>query len=47
MYNIQRLLKKHSTMIMTVIASGGVITTTILAIKETPKALKLLEEAKE
>lgn len=47
MYNIQRLLKKHSTMIMTVIASGGVITTTILAIKATPKALKLLEEAKE
>jgi hypothetical protein len=47
MYNIQRLLKKHSTLILTIIASGGVITTTVLAVKATPKALRLLEEAKE
>jgi hypothetical protein len=46
MNNIQRFLKKNSTLIMSIIASGGVITTTVLAVKATPKALRLLEEAK-
>ena len=45
MNNVQYFLKKNSTLIMTVIASGGVIATTILAVKATPKALKILEEA--
>ncbi len=45
MYNIQNLLRKHSTLIMTVIASTGVIVTTVLAVKATPKAIKLLNEA--
>ena len=47
MNNVQYFLKRNSRLIMTIIASGGVITTTILAVKATPKALKLLEEAKE
>lgn len=45
MNRIQYLLKKNSPLIMTVIASGGVIVTTVLAVKATPKAIKLLEEA--
>lgn len=45
MNNIQYLLKKHSTLIMTVVASGGVIVTTVLAVKATPKAQKLLKQA--
>lgn len=45
MNKIQYLLKKHSTLIMTVIASGGVIATTVLAVKATPKAIKILKKA--
>ena len=47
MNKMQILLKKHSSTILTVISSIGVITTTILAVKATPKAMKLIEEAKE
>ena len=45
MNNIQYFLRKHSPLIMTVVASGGVIFTTILAVKATPKAIKKIEEA--
>lgn len=45
MNDVQYFLKKHSTLIMTIAASCGVITTTVLAVKATPKAVKLLEEA--
>ena len=40
-------LKKHSPLILTGIGGVGVVVTTITAVKATPKALSLLEEAKE
>ena len=40
-------LRKHSPTILTCIGAGGVIGTTVLAVKATPKALMLLEDAKE
>ena len=45
MDKVQYFLKKHSTLILTIAASCGVITTTVLAVKATPKAIKLLDEA--
>ena len=45
MERIQYFLKKNSTLIMTVLASCGVVTTTILAVRATPKAIKLLKDA--
>lgn len=45
MEKIQYLLKKHSTLVMTAAASAGVVVTTVLAIKATPKAMKLLNRA--
>ena len=40
-------LKKHSPEILTGIGIAGMITTTILAVRATPKALLLIEEKKE
>lgn len=40
-------LSKHSPEILTGIGIAGMVTTTILAVKATPKALKLIEEHKE
>jgi hypothetical protein len=40
-------VSKHSPEILTGIGTAGLITTTVLAVKATPKALKLIEEAKE
>ena len=52
--NVAKILKdvknatsKHSPAILTGLGIAGMITTTILAVKATPKALELLEEAKE
>ena len=39
-------VKKHSPTILTGIGIAGMITTTILAVQSTPKALRLLEEKK-
>lgn len=47
MDKMQILLKKHSSTILTIISSIGVISTTVLAVKATPKAVKLIEEAKQ
>lgn len=41
------MLVKHSPEILTGIGIAGMITTTILAVKATPKALQLIEEEKE
>lgn len=41
-----RSVKKHSPTILTGIGIAGMITTTILAVQSTPKALRLLEEKK-
>lgn len=40
-------LKRHSSTILTVIGGVGVILTTIMAVKATPKAVEKLEQAKE
>lgn len=42
----KRFLDKNASTILTFIGGAGVIATTIVAIKDTPKAVKLLEEAK-
>jgi hypothetical protein len=42
----QVFFKRNSSTILTVVGGAGVITTTVLAIKATPKAVTLLEEAK-
>ena len=45
MNKLELFLKKNSSTILTVIGAGGVVATTVLAVKATPKALSLLEEA--
>lgn len=42
----EKALKKHSPEILTGIGITGMITTTVLAVKATPKALMLIEERK-
>lgn len=42
----ERYLKHNSSTILTLLGAVGVIGTTVLAVKATPKAMKLLEEAK-
>lgn len=39
-------MKKHSPEILTGVGIAGMITTTVLAVKATPKALKLIDEVK-
>lgn len=46
MNKAQLFLKANSPTILTVIGSTGVVITAVLAIKGTPKAMKLIEEAK-
>lgn len=46
MNKTQMFLKRHSSTILTVFGAAGVVGTTILAVRATPKALKLLEEAR-
>lgn len=45
MTNAQYLLKKYSPAILTGVSMIGVVATTVLGIKATPKALKLINEA--
>lgn len=42
----ERYLKHNSSTILTLLGAVGVVGTTVLAVKATPKAMKLLEEAK-
>lgn len=44
--NAQTMVSKHSPEILTGIGIAGMITTTVLAVKATPKALTLMEERK-
>lgn len=44
--NVRLSLSKHSPEILTGIGIAGMVTTTVLAVKATPKALQLIEEAK-
>lgn len=43
--NIQKSVTRHSPEILMGIGIAGMVTTTVLAVKATPKALRLLEEA--
>ena len=42
----QKFVKRNASTILTVVGGAGVVTTTVLAIKATPKALVLLDNAK-
>lgn len=44
---VQIFLKRNSGTILTGIGAAGVIVTSIMAVKATPKAIRILEEAKE
>ena len=44
---VKTVLSDHSPEILTGIGIAGMITTTVLAVKATPKALMLIEDAKE
>lgn len=46
MNKTQLFLKKNSSAILTVVGAGGVVATSVLSVKATPKALQLIEEAK-
>lgn len=45
-HKITKAVKKHSSTLLCITAAGGVAVTAVLAAKETPKAISLLEEAK-
>ena len=45
--NVQKSMKKHSPEILTGIGIAGMITTTVMAVRATPKALLLMEEKKD
>lgn len=45
--DIRPFIKKNAPTILACIGAAGVVATTIMAVKETPKALSLLENAKE
>jgi hypothetical protein len=47
MKSVQTMVTQHSPEILTGIGIAGMVTTTILAVKATPKALKLLKEREE
>ena len=47
MNKMQYFLKKNSSTILTVVGATGVVATSVLSVKATPKALLLLEKAKE
>lgn len=46
MNKLEVFMKKHSSVLLSVASSIGLVTTTVLAIKATPKALALIEEEK-
>lgn len=46
MNKLEIFMKKHSSMLLSAASGIGLVTTTVLAIKATPKALELIEEEK-
>lgn len=46
MNKLEIFMKKHSSILLSVASGIGLVTTTVLAIKATPKALELIEEEK-
>lgn len=47
MNNLTRFCKRNASTILTCVGGVGVVTTAVMAVKATPKALKLLEKAEE
>ena len=45
--DVRSFIKRNAPTILTYLGATGVVATTIMAVKETPKALSLLEDAKE
>lgn len=45
--NFKGFIKNYGSTILTCVSAAGTIATAIIAVKETPKAIKLLEEAKD
>lgn len=45
--NVQNFIKKNGSTILTCLGGVGVVATSVMAVKATPKALQLIEEAKE
>ena len=45
--DLQHFIKQNASTILTFIGATGVVATAIMVAKETPKALSLLEDAKE
>lgn len=45
--DLQQFIKRNASTILTCIGATGVVTTAVMVAKETPKALSLLEDAKE
>ena len=45
--SVQTFIKRNASTILTCIGAAGVVATAVMAVKETPKALTLLEDAKE
>lgn len=44
--DFKRFIKNYGSTILTCVSAAGTIVTAVIAVKETPKAIKLLEEAK-
>jgi hypothetical protein len=44
---VRTAMKKHSPEILTGIGIAGMITTTVMVVRATPKAIKLIEEEKD
>ena len=46
-HKTKTVFKKHGSTILTCVGAGGAVTTTVLAVQATPKAMVLIEEAEE
>lgn len=46
MKSLKIFMKRHSSLLLSVASSVGLVTSTVLAVKATPKALQLIEEEK-
>lgn len=45
--NLQKFIKRNASTILTCAGAAGVVATTVLAVKETPKVMSLLDDARE
>ena len=45
--NVQRFIKKNASTILTCVGAAGVVVSAVLAVRETPKAMSLIDDAME